>query len=274
MAAIFLSYPHEDAETAQKLYFALSNLGHKVFYDKHSLSVGEEYNFKIIDSIRESDFAIILLSPSFFSSHSYCITELKIIQTNWPTPNGKVFPIIAKEVAYDLIPNYLKSINILTPQGDLIAEAVNEIQNKVLGFSPSDSISHKIKKIEVENQLEQLDQEWESTKQHYLVRMGNKQVLPSNNLAITTSLGFLAFGLFVYFLFKNEEDLFGSWMSNFDNMLSLIGFSLGIYSFFYIKNKATKLKAAEKMYLERRNNLSSQIPAKNVDYLKMYRLKH
>ncbi|WP_421794673.1 toll/interleukin-1 receptor domain-containing protein [Haliscomenobacter sp.] len=167
MAKIFLSYAGEDLAVAQQLYYALSKLSHQVFFDKKSLSHGAEYNFRIVESIRESDFAILLLSPDFFSAGSYCQTELKIIEENWPIPEGRIFPILARDVPFDILPDYIKSVTILKIEGNLVAETVKVIQDNLLGFKSRETVSVKLKKIEVEWKLEALDQKWAQTKKEY-----------------------------------------------------------------------------------------------------------
>jgi hypothetical protein len=212
MANIFLSYASEDFSVAQQLYYALVNLEHRVFFDKKVLKPGEEYNFEIIDSIRESDFAVLLLSQDFLSVGSYCRTELKIIQSNWPIPSGKIFPVIIRDMSFDIIPDYIKSVTILKPDGNLIAETVRMIQDKLLGFGSNDSISSKIRFLELDKELEILDSEWSGEKRKYLIKMGEKQVPPSKELAVIICVAFLLFASFNYFAFtKDDFGFFGVW---------------------------------------------------------------
>lgn len=265
MANIFLSYASEDFSVAQQLYFALVNLKHRVFFDKQSLKPGEEFNFEIIDNIRESDFAILLLSQDFLSEGSYCRTELKIIQSNWPIPSGKIFPVIIREISFDILPDYIKSVTVLKPDGNLIAETVRIIQDKLLGFTDDDSISRKVRLLELDNELEILDAEWSSEKRKYLIKMGEKLVTPSNELAVIFGIACLLFSFFNYFfIVKDDFEFFGFWPVLFPAII-------GVFAFFYIIRSTSKFKAAEKYYFSKRQSIMSKYPRDNTDYLAMYK---
>lgn len=265
MANIFLSYAGEDFATAQQLYFALANLEHNVFFDKKTLSPGDEYNFKIIDAIRGSDFAVLLLSPDFFADNSYCRTELKIIQSNWPVPKGKIFPVIVRGVPFDILPDYIKSVTIMTPQGNLVAETVQVIQDHLLGFRADDSVSRKIRKLEIEKQLDVLDQEWAQKKKTYLIKVNDIEVHPSNELAIRVLLMCLLFAAFGFFFFTMPDlAFFGVWPT-------LIPFIAGGAAFLIVRAKASRFSIAEKHYFKRRASIAQELPSDGVDLLKMYK---
>nr|MBK9652402.1 toll/interleukin-1 receptor domain-containing protein [Bacteroidota bacterium] len=251
MATIFLSYAHEDFDTAEQLYFALSNLNHKVFFDKESLQVGEEYNFNIIDSIRQSDFSILLLSPEFFSEKSFCKTELKIIQSNWPVPKNKIFPVMARETLFDELPNYIKSVSILKIEGNLIAEVVQRIQDRLLDFSPSDSVTHKFRKLEIENQLAIVDEEWNKTKKPYMLA---QEFVPTKEKA---------FGLFILFIFIGLLGYLGGKEIGIIT-LSISGF-FGLLMFFAIFSNAKNYEASEKIYLTKKNEITKELPIDKSD---------
>ena len=254
MARIFLSYAREDFALAEKLYFALVNLDHHVFLDKKILKAGQEYNFKIIDEIRSSDFAVLLLSPEFFDEGSYCRTELKVIQTHWQNPNGKVVPVIIRDVPFEIIPNYIKSITILKAQGDPVAETVHVIEDNLRDFNPDDSISNKLFKLELKQQIESLDNQWAIKKKDYYVTVNNKETRPTRFSAFFSLIIFIAFGAFGFFAFSSiAPDFFGIWPA-------VIPPILGLLSFIYINLKVSRLKSAEKKYLKERNDLLLKMP--------------
>lgn len=258
MAYIFLSYAHEDIDLAQKLFFALTNLKHHVFFDKQSLQIGNEYNFNIIDNIRKSDLSVLLLSPDYFSENSYCKTELKIIQTNWPAPAGKVFPVMARETTYDMIPNYISSVTILKSQGNLVAEVVQTIQDQLLNFKPTDSVTSKLKSIEIRNKIQKLDLEWAEQRKKYMVKQNNNYTRPSIGLAFGTFIVFSLFGVFGYFFFtRTNQDFFGIWPT-------VIPIFLGLLLFFLIIDRASKFRKAEKKYLTEKNSLLNEIPGDHL----------
>jgi hypothetical protein len=258
MAYIFLSYAHEDIDLAQKLFFALSNLKHQVFFDKQSLQIGNEYNFNIIDSIRKSDLSVLLLSPDYFSENSYCKTELKIIQTNWPAPAGKVFPVMARETTYDMIPNYISSVTILKSHGNLIAEVVQTIQDQLLDFKPTDSVTSKLKSIEIKSKIQQLDLEWAEQRKKYMIKQNDNYRRPSTGAAFVTFIVFSLFGAFGYFFFtKPNQDFFGIWPT-------VIPIFLGFILFILIIERASKFNKAEKNYLIKKDSLLREMPSDHL----------
>lgn len=254
MASIFISYASEDLAIARQLYFALVNLDHNVFFDKENLRSGDEYNFKIIDGIRESDIAILLLSPEFFSENAYCKTELKIMQTNWPIPKGKVFPFITREVSFDILPDYIKSVTISEIHGNLVAEIVLTIQNFLLGFDSSESMSMKIRNIELERQLQSLDLEWSQNKRSYLIKIQNEEFKPTRELAIGALIFYLVLGFLGYLIVRGSEYVPAP------IILCLI---LGVISFLYINWKAGELKSAEKRIHKERTSIINEMSQDN-----------
>ena len=246
MAYIFLSYAHEDIDLAQKLFFALSNLRHQVFFDKASLQVGNEYNFNIIDNIRRSDLSVLLLSPDYFSENSYCKTELKIIQTNWPAPAGKVFPVMARETTFDIIPNYISSVTILKSHGNLVAEIVQTIQDQLLGFKSTGTVASKLKSIEIREKIQQLEMDWNEQRKKYMIKQKDNYTRPTTTAAIVTLIVFSLFGAVGYFFFtKTARDFFGIWPM-------AIPVLMGLIAFFFIINRASKFTKAEKNYMDKR----------------------
>src|SRR5215203_2639092 len=111
---IFLSYASEQRNVAEEVESALTAAGNTVFFDKKNLPVGEEYNQKIYDEIKTSDLMIFLISPDSVQSGSYARTELKFAEGLWTNPDGRVFPVLIKNVDFSEIPNYLKSVTVLS----------------------------------------------------------------------------------------------------------------------------------------------------------------
>lgn len=119
---IFVSYASEDREIADRVSIALSKSGTKVFFDRGTLSSGDDYNEKIRDEIKGSDVLVFLISPNSVASGKYTLTELKFAREKWPNPRGKVLPVMIRNTDYAVIPNYLKAVTIETPSGDIAAE--------------------------------------------------------------------------------------------------------------------------------------------------------
>ena len=49
-----------------ELYNSLDNLGINIFYDKKSLEWGDKWKDRILDGVKQSEFAIIVISENFF----------------------------------------------------------------------------------------------------------------------------------------------------------------------------------------------------------------
>lgn len=246
MATIFISYPQEDAQIARELYYALTNLTHNVCFDKAGVQIGDEYNFWIIDNIRKSDFAILLISPEFFADGSYCRTELKIIKSNWPIPAEKVFPVLIREVDFQLIPEYIKSISILKVEGNPVGEIVKKVQDKLYGFKDSDSVSKKISDLEIMNKLETIDLEWLELRKNYMLTWGNEKVIPDSSL-LAIPYTALIFMSIIWYASSN------------DILMGMIPLSLCILSYFIMRFKSKKYENAKKKYLMRREEISKDL---------------
>jgi hypothetical protein len=127
---IFLSYASEDRSVAEKIQLALIADRHHVFFDRAATSPGEEYNRRIREAIDSSDKFIFLISPHSIASGRYTLSELRIAQQRWPHPAGHLLPVMASRTDFEAIPNYLKAVTILEPQGDIAAEVSAQLKKR------------------------------------------------------------------------------------------------------------------------------------------------
>jgi len=119
---IFLSHASENAAAAESITFSLRNRGHVVFLDRDDLPAGNTYDQRIENAIKDSDLFIFLISPSSLAQGRYTLTELAFARRKWPNPNRHILPIMAVKTPFDVIPEYLKAVTILKPQGNVTAE--------------------------------------------------------------------------------------------------------------------------------------------------------
>lgn len=64
---LFLSHANADKiDYVDELYTILKRLGINIFYDKEELAWGDHWKNRILDGVRESEFAIIVISENFF----------------------------------------------------------------------------------------------------------------------------------------------------------------------------------------------------------------
>lgn len=64
---LFLSHANADKiDYVDELYTILKRLGINIFYDKEELAWGDHWKKRILDGVRESEFAIIVISENFF----------------------------------------------------------------------------------------------------------------------------------------------------------------------------------------------------------------
>ncbi len=119
---IFLSYASEDRKIAEGIELALSGSGYTVFFDKTSLPPGGDYHSRIAKAVSDADLFIFLISEESISAGSYALTELKFARKKWAHPKGRILPVRLREIDWEKIPTYLKSITILSPVGNVAAE--------------------------------------------------------------------------------------------------------------------------------------------------------
>ena len=67
MAAIFLSYAHEDKSRAARVAQALEAAGHKVWWDRH-IGAGSRFGVEIDAALREAELVVVLWSKSSIDS--------------------------------------------------------------------------------------------------------------------------------------------------------------------------------------------------------------
>jgi formylglycine-generating enzyme required for sulfatase activity len=119
---IFLSYASEDRASAEAIRLALHNDGHDVFFDREDLPPGGEFHTRIRRAIEESGFVIFLISPKTLDAGSYTLTEISIAAKAWPTPDGRILPVILERVDIKSLPAYLSSVTFLETSGNIPAE--------------------------------------------------------------------------------------------------------------------------------------------------------
>lgn len=64
---VFISHANKDKlNFIDELYNSLDNLGINIFYDKKTLEWGDKWKDRILDGVKQSEFAIIVISENFF----------------------------------------------------------------------------------------------------------------------------------------------------------------------------------------------------------------
>jgi hypothetical protein len=133
---IFLSYAAEDRDLAEPVAFALRARGHKVFFDRDDLPAGAEYDMRIEKAVEQSALFVFLLSPNSIAKGRFTLTELEFARRKWRNADGHVLPVMVRPVPFEEIPNFLKSVTVLEPQGNIAAEvgaAVDPLAQSVMG---------------------------------------------------------------------------------------------------------------------------------------------
>lgn len=92
---VFISYAHEDIESAMKIYEQLKAIdGINPWFDKESLLPGMKWRPAIKKAIRESDFFLALLSKNSTIKRGYVQTEMKEALEIWDQfPEDKAYLI-------------------------------------------------------------------------------------------------------------------------------------------------------------------------------------
>jgi hypothetical protein len=119
---IFLSYASSDEDLAKRLTYALRDGGDSVFFDRDTLPPGETYDARIRAAIEGCELFLFLVSPRACCAGSYALAELGMAEHSSVNRNLKVLPVMISDVDLTTLPPYLRSLTILRPQGDIVAE--------------------------------------------------------------------------------------------------------------------------------------------------------
>lgn len=121
---LFISYPSDQKDLAERLRLALEAEGHEVFTDRSELKEGEPYHEALREAITNADAMVFFITPRSVAQGSYALTELDTAQRRWRVPGGRVLPVVVAPTPIDTIPPYLRSVTLLQPRGDMVAETV------------------------------------------------------------------------------------------------------------------------------------------------------
>ncbi len=91
------------------------------------------FDAELREAIADCDVFIFLVSPESVATGSYALAELNLAQQRWRHPRGRVLPVVVAPTPMASIPQYLKAVTLLQPQGELVAEtlaAVTKMGNR------------------------------------------------------------------------------------------------------------------------------------------------
>ena len=124
---VFLSHASEDKAIAEQIQLALVGAGIDVFFDAESLPAGGDYHARVRKEVKNTDLFVFLISNHSIAKGSYCLSELTLARERWPHPKGRVIPVRIGSVSFDLIPNYLRAVTILEPDGSIPADVLSVV---------------------------------------------------------------------------------------------------------------------------------------------------
>jgi hypothetical protein len=119
---IFLTFASEQRDIAESILLALRNRGHKVFFSHDDLPPGDSFDLRIQKAIASSELLIFLISPESVTRGRYTLTELAFARDQWRSPRGRLLPVVVAPVPMASMPNYLKAVTVLEPEGNIAAE--------------------------------------------------------------------------------------------------------------------------------------------------------
>lgn len=91
---VFISYASEDEGKARTVYKKLKGESLKPWIDKENILPGEEWDLKIQEALRESDFLVICLSNKSVTKRGYIQKEIKMaLDAAQEMPEGSIFLI-------------------------------------------------------------------------------------------------------------------------------------------------------------------------------------
>jgi hypothetical protein len=122
---VFLSYASEQRDLAEELAQRLKSVRRiDVFFDRESLIPGDPFDLRIRRALARADVFVFLASPDSLRPGAYTLTELGFAQKQWPRATGRILTVLVGDTAIESLPNYLRSVSVLHPEGDVIAETV------------------------------------------------------------------------------------------------------------------------------------------------------
>jgi hypothetical protein len=137
---IFLSFPSELESTADQIAQSLRNRDYDVFFSHDDLPPGDSFDMRVESAISKSDFMVFLISPESVTRGRYTLTEMGFARSKWPNPSRRVLPVMAAATPLESVPNYLKAVTILEPEGNIAAETRAAV-DRILQESPATSLS-------------------------------------------------------------------------------------------------------------------------------------
>ena len=124
---VFLSYPKEQRKIADQINLALLAQGYDVFFDRDKLPPGDDYNAAIHRELMESELLVFLVTPGSVKQGKYTMTELKFARQKWPSPVGRILPVMVSPTDFEIIPDYLAAVTIEEARGNVAAEVVARV---------------------------------------------------------------------------------------------------------------------------------------------------
>jgi hypothetical protein len=113
---IFLSYVREDRRIAEAIAYSLRGR-YSVFLDVDDLPAGKEHIERIKRAVRKSQIFIFLISPDSIATGRFTLAELQFARQKWKNPDGHVLPVMVRKTQRDNVPEYLRAVTILEPDG-------------------------------------------------------------------------------------------------------------------------------------------------------------
>lgn len=157
MGKIFISYAHEDIETAKRLYFDLKRLNVDSWLDKEDLLPGQDWENTIHRVIKESSHVLFLISRDSVNKRGFIQKELRqALDVLQEFPPDQIFIIpcrlddtnpphemLAKLHWVDLFPTYedglsriFKSLGLEVPKSDV--KGTVSVKKRQRQFGPSE----------------------------------------------------------------------------------------------------------------------------------------
>jgi hypothetical protein len=120
---VFISHSHDEAGDADELALALRAAGHDAVLDRDSVRPGAEYNARLRRELQSSDLVVFLVTPGAMRK-PFVLSEIEFARDQWPNPVDRVLPVMWDDTPFADIPAYLRTVSVVQPKGNKVAEAV------------------------------------------------------------------------------------------------------------------------------------------------------
>lgn len=132
MAKIYISYQHTDSNVVRIISNELQKRGHNILIDENILKIGQDWRKVLLDSLREADGVLVLISENSLRS-DYVISEIGTARAYVAESSNSKFliPIIYGDIP---IPSIINDLQCIRLNDNNVVETINIVDTAISSF--------------------------------------------------------------------------------------------------------------------------------------------